>query len=241
MREHLSFAVAEVQPDPRDVLELQGIPRETPADERLRRIHDRSLNLLNELAEPRAVLSEISPGEFERIYAGDGRNAPATPLAAIFPRGGFLALFAATLGPAVGDKISALFAARDFALGSMLDAAASLATERAGDAIEQHVAELLSRRDVPEGERHSLRYSPGYCGWHMSGQRALFDALDPGEIGIALRESFLMEPLKSMSGVVVAGPAVIHVFRPDYAFCAECRTKGCRERMRRVLHDRPPD
>ena len=77
-----------------------------------------------------------------------------------------------------------------------------------------------------------LRYSPGYCGWHISGQRRLFDYLDPGQIGITLRESFLMDPLKSVSGVLIAGPREIHRFTDDYDFCDQCDTRGCRQRLR---------
>ncbi|MCK4414710.1 MAG: hypothetical protein KAY32_14345 [Candidatus Eisenbacteria sp.] len=80
-----------------------------------------------------------------------------------------------------------------------------------------------------------LRYSPGYCGWNISGQRALFAALKPERIGITLRPSMLMEPLKSVSGVVVGGRPEIHRFADRYPFCADCRTHGCRERIRKVL------
>jgi hypothetical protein len=76
-----------------------------------------------------------------------------------------------------------------------------------------------------------LRYSPGYCGWHISGQRKLFDFLKPETIGISLRESHLMEPLKSVSGVVIVGPAGIHAFQDEYPFCERCKTHGCRERI----------
>ena len=58
---------------------------------------------------------------------------------------------------------------------------------------------------------------------------------NPDEIGITLRDSFLMEPLKSISGVVVAGPAEIHVFDDDYPFCEDCDTRGCRRRIRAIL------
>jgi hypothetical protein len=128
--------------------------------------------------------------------------------------------------------IGELFATREFALGSVLDAAASEATERAGDAVERRFRECAGGAPA---DAAALRYSPGYCGWDMTGQRALFAALRPEEIGITLRESCLMEPLKSMSGVIVAGPAAIHEFEDTYDFCADCRTRGCRDRIRRAV------
>ena len=80
-----------------------------------------------------------------------------------------------------------------------------------------------------------LPYSPGYCGWHVSGQGRLFGALCPEEIGIRLNASFLMQPLKSVSGVLVAGAPEIHDFDDDFDFCAECTTRECRVRIARAL------
>jgi hypothetical protein len=40
-----------------------------------------------------------------------------------------------------------------------------------------------------------------------------------------------MKPSKSVSGVIVTGPVAIHRFTPDFGFCADCTTKGCRERI----------
>jgi hypothetical protein len=77
-----------------------------------------------------------------------------------------------------------------------------------------------------------LRYSPGYCGWNLTGQRALFAALGPEEIGIHLTDSCLMEPVKSISGVMVMGPADIHRFTDDYSFCLTCPTHDCRRRIK---------
>ena len=73
-----------------------------------------------------------------------------------------------------------------------------------------------------------LAYSPGHRGWHVSGQRALFAALSPEEIGITLNSSCLMQPLKSVSGVLVAGHPDVHDFDDDFPFCSECSTRDCR-------------
>ncbi|MFH1842515.1 MAG: hypothetical protein ABIF77_04860, partial [bacterium] len=70
----------------------------------------------------------------------------------------------------------------------------------------------------------------------VSGQRALFAALQPETIGITLRPSCLMEPLKSISGVIIGGPAASHLFNDDYRFCTECAEHGCQERQR-TLND----
>jgi hypothetical protein len=75
-----------------------------------------------------------------------------------------------------------------------------------------------------------LLYSPGYCGWHISGQKKLFEFLRPERIDIRLNERFLMIPLKSISGVLVAGAAEIHHISERYPFCDHCQSPTCRER-----------
>jgi hypothetical protein len=111
----------------------------------------------------------------------------------------------------------------------MLDSAASAAADRLTTLLGSHVAATTD--DARDDEGRTLAYSPGYCGWHVSGQRALFAFLGPEEIGVTIRGSGLMEPLKSVSGVLVTGPRKIHRFAPGFPFCADCREKPCRERI----------
>ncbi|MHC4266624.1 MAG: vitamin B12 dependent-methionine synthase activation domain-containing protein, partial [Planctomycetota bacterium] len=82
-----------------------------------------------------------------------------------------------------------------------------------------------------------LSYSPGYCGWDISGQKKLFEYLHPGKIGISLNNTYLMTPLKSVSGVLVAGKNEIHQFRPNYPFCKSCKTHSCLLRMKALGSD----
>jgi cobalamin-dependent methionine synthase I len=107
--------------------------------------------------------------------------------------------------------------------------------EVAADIVKRAYHEGLSKQGADNPSMRLLRYSPGYCGWHVSGQRALFDVLRPEEIGITLRESFLMEPLKSISGVIVGGPAEIHSFENSYPFCADCEDRSCRKRIQSIM------
>jgi hypothetical protein len=102
----------------------------------------------------------------------------------------------------------------------------------AADGLAERLAARFAGDD--DGSR-ALAYSPGYCGWHVSGQGRLFARLRPEEIGVTLNASFLMQPLKSISGVLVRGPGRIHRFAPDYPFCADCAGQPCRARIAAVL------
>ena len=220
-------------PAPAAMARPLGLPPGGTALQRMTALVDAAFALLAGHAAPIGIVREVHAGEFPRIYAGEGRNEAHSPLASIAPRADSLALFAVTLGSGVSRAIDDLFSRNDFALGHALDAAASAATELA--------AEHLRHRHEAETGGTSLHYSPGYCGWHVSGQRALFAALHPEEVGIRLRESCLMEPLKSISGVLVAGPAVIHRFEPSFTFCSACLTRTCRRRMRDLAGDATPN
>lgn len=232
MDQVLTFALDEVAPAREVVLAEQGMPAGAVVSERVGALFAAAAVLLRRTAAPRGVLAEISAADFAQVYAGDGRNESPTPVGDIYGRAGSLALFAVTLGDEVSREISRRFANHELALACMLDAAASVAADHLAAAIERRYAAALVGAGAHAAATAVLRYSPGYCGWHVSGQRRLFAALRPEGIGITLGESCLMQPLKSVSGVLIAGQKEIHQFMDSYPFCDECGTRGCRERLK---------
>ncbi len=225
----IDFPISRLRPPAAAVYTALGLPSGSRPSPRSAALLERALELFDTRCEPLGLDRQVTAGEFADIFHGQGRNAPATPLAGIFPRADNLYLFAFTLGARISKAIRHLFAGRDFALGSVLDAVASLAADQAG-----RIAEEWAEREIPgqkEGPAtRTFLYSPGYCGWHISGQEKLFACLRPERIGITLNASFLMTPLKSISGVLVAGPAAIHQVSEVYPFCGPCKSPTCRER-----------
>ena len=203
---------------------------------RLERLFEQAEQRLDEIAAPVAVFHSLSSDECLRIFDGDGMNALATPLGEILPRATAVATFAGTLGPALDEEIRALFERGDPALAYVLDATAGCAAERLADLTARRFVRAI--RGGPE--IRALAYSPGYCGWHVSGQRALFEHLRPVDLGIGLTASCLMDPVKSVSGVLVAGLPPIHTFRPTYPFCTACESKMCRARIAGVRAPQRP-
>ena len=49
------------------------------------------------------------------------------------------------------------------------------------------------------------RYSPGYCVWHLKEQKSLFSLLPAEYCNITLTDSCLMQPIKSVSGLIGIG------------------------------------
>ncbi|MBD3349692.1 MAG: hypothetical protein GF400_10935 [Candidatus Eisenbacteria bacterium] len=246
MKHTVDIPVQDVVPHERTVLRAMGVPRDREPGEQVARVLEEARDELRSLARPRGIYAEVSPRDFARIYRGDGDNERPNPLESIFPRADHLALFAVTLGAGVSDRIPDLFGEGRLALGATLDAAASESVELAAERLQRVVAGKArpkgggahaSGRGAPDAR--TLRYSPGYCGWNVTGQRALFSTLGPEEVGIRLLPSCLMEPLKSISGVMVTGPVEIHEFENDFPFCSECRTKECRARIQSLRHEAP--
>ncbi|MFH1893877.1 MAG: vitamin B12 dependent-methionine synthase activation domain-containing protein [Candidatus Zixiibacteriota bacterium] len=231
----VSIGVNETVPSAVSVLTAQGVPEGASTDKRVRRLADDSVSIYRQLAEPAGILAGISMSDCENIYVGESLNEDVTPLESIFKSADTLCLFAVTIGSKITNRISDLFNQREFALGSMLDSAASEGTENAAQWIENYYVDYLTSVDKCDESIGVLRFSPGYCGWHVSAQKKLFRYLDPAAIGISLTESCLMQPLKSISGVIISGKKEIFDFEDTFPFCSECSDHSCTERIRAVM------
>ena len=216
----------------RDVaLRRQGVPEDHPISDRVGELVEKALSLYESLTQPKGVVAEISLSEFEEIFGGEGRNDLPAPLPEIVKRANGLALFAATLGDPVSEKIQELFGENDPATACMLDGIASDRAERAATLLADGFLDALRRKGEVDSEARVLPYSPGYCGWHITGQKKLFASLNPEQIDITLNASCLMSPIKSVSGVLVAGHPEIHDFENDFDFCLDCASWECRSRI----------
>jgi hypothetical protein len=231
MREVIHLSIDEVTPEPSEVLESQGMTGRTlPA--RINRLLDSALEIFRNLAEPRGILQDWPRTQFEALYNGNGMNSREGPVPLIVPKADALAIFAATMGDSLITKGGELFAQGAAALGYMLDAVNSSGAERMGKAMGQRFIRLLPEELRSSRELAAQYYCPGHCGWHISGQEKLFAALSPQEIGVTLNANWVMQPVKSISGFIVAGELAIHRFKPAFSFCKECKKHKCVERLK---------
>ena len=232
MRSIINFAPGDVILDRTAILGSQGIPEEAELTDNFERIYGEATECFQELAQPAGIVSGITISCFEEVFRGEGLNEPANPVEEIFRKSSFLALFAVTLGALLSDRVATLFDNGDYASGYMLDSVSSFAADKLTDLAAAHLEMELDGKEPAASTRRVLSYSPGYCGWHISGQRKLFEVLRPQETGITLNDSYLMSPIKSVSGVLIAGPGEIHEFVNSYPFCDTCGTRSCIGRMR---------
>ena len=108
------------------------------------------------------------------------------------------------------------------------DAIGSVIAERTADCMQTEVAAYIASR----GYKNTNRFSPGYCGWHVSEQRRLFSLFpQSAPCGVTLTDSCLMIPIKSVSGVIGIGSSVRCL---DYS-CGLCDMKQCYKRRARGI------
>lgn len=229
LSERLTVPAIDIAPAVETVLRANGVPPDAEVSSRVAELVGAAVARIRDLDGAVAIVAELSAAQFHAVFTGAGTQGEPSPLAGIYPRASRLALFAVTLGERISEEINGDFATGDFALGAMLDTAASLAMDEAVCVLERRF------EATAESGARVLSYSPGYCGWPLSGQGALFAYLRPAQIGIGLEPSFLMRPLKSVSGVLVAATPARHAFANDFEFCKLCHTKTCRERLGRIL------
>lgn len=136
------------------------------------------------------------------------------------------AFFVATAGMEFENLQEQLKAEGDMVNIFIADAMGSVIAEKTADCMELALQQTLAS----SGLKHTNRFSPGYCGWHVSQQHLLFSHFPtPQPCGITLSESSLMTPIKSVSGIIGIGATVRHL---DYT-CGLCDYKDCYKRRKK--------
>jgi len=178
------------------------------------------------------ALPHLQPRGTYSLYALTGQTEHSLSIGGVILQGNIgeflhgaarVAVFAATAGGAITRLADERCRAGDTFAGWVLDAIGSWAAEAAAEA-------LLTRLDphlLPD-EGRTLPYSPGYCGMELAEQRNLFRLMRADTVGVALLPSLLMDPLKSVSGIVGLGPRALvsTVLTP----CDRCPLIGCHMR-----------
>jgi hypothetical protein len=136
-----------------------------------------------------------------------------------------VALAMCTIGPALEERMSALFDAGDSLQAVALDGAGTAAVGEVTKMVVARIRAEASARGLGSG----MRAAPGQEGWSIWQQRVLFGLIPAEEIGVQLTESCLMLPQKSNSFVIGLGPEM----RPDAVTCDFCsKRERCQWRVR---------
>ena len=129
------------------------------------------------------------------------------------------ALFLATAGPDIGEKSRRQMSDGDLLEGYISDVVGSEIVEAVADKMQED----LRLQAFASGFGITNRFSPGYCGWDVAEQHKLFSLMPDNYCGIELTESALMNPVKSVSGLIGIGKEAR--FQP-YT-CNRCDSANC--------------
>ena len=138
-----------------------------------------------------------------------------------------LAFFVCTAGKKVSEKSAKLLMGDDPVLGYVYDLLGSAIAEAAGDKMQA----FLKNEVEKNGETITNRYSPGYCHWSVADQHKLFSLFEGDPCGVTLTQSALMNPVKSISGVIGIGKNVKY---REFQ-CTLCLSENCVYRKFRGL------
>lgn len=128
--------------------------------------------------------------------------------------------FALTLGERLDLEI-AKDRPESLSTAFLLDAVGSELIETLADDLARFYATL------PEvGARfQSRRFSPGYCDWPLDRNRALFQFLNPIQVGIQIADSGALKPIKSITAAILFADVM-----PTDCPCALCKNRTCNNR-----------
>ena len=115
-----------------------------------------------------------------------------------------IGVFLCTAGREIGDTSRKMMNEGDLLKGYIYDIAGTAIVDAAGDLLHDKLGAVMNR----EGLKLTNRYSPGHCRWNVSEQHKLFTLVPHNFCGIRLTESALMDPIKSISGIIGIGKSV---------------------------------
>jgi hypothetical protein len=130
-----------------------------------------------------------------------------------------VALFICTAGRTIGEKSRYYMKGDDLLRGYLYDVVGSEIAEAAADRLQKE----LERSQSQSGKHITNRFSPGYCGWNVSEQHKLFSFFPDNYCAITLTDSALMNPVKSVSGIIGIGSDV----RLKPYQCKVCDDENC--------------
>jgi hypothetical protein len=130
-----------------------------------------------------------------------------------------IAVFLCTAGEEIEIRSRKAMQERDFLKGYIYDVVGSEIVEAAADLMQAE----LEKSMLDSGEKITNRYSPGYCGWDVEEQHKLFKLMPENYCGIKLTPSALMDPVKSISGIIGIGKDV----KNNPYICRLCNQNDC--------------
>ena len=128
-----------------------------------------------------------------------------------------IALFACTVSPELDKNLNAADFGSDHIEAYLNDIIGTVILGKVTDKVHEKVKAAFS------GKKITNTISPGNCGWPVEDQKILWKLLPERFLGIRLNDSGMMEPVKSLSGIIGIGENVKYM----QTECRYCRSRNC--------------
>lgn len=184
------------------VLEGQGVPPDR-ASHGLRSAAQDVIGEAHELLAPAALTSILPVQHFEhqQVVLSNQASFDGSLVARALAGATQVAVAVCTIGPALEERMTALFAEGDAARAMALEGAGVAAIRQVANAVGVSICDAATARGLKVG----MRASPGQEGWPIQQQRVLFGLIPAQDIGVRLTSSCLMLPRKSVSFAIGLG------------------------------------
>lgn len=211
-----------------DVLRSQGadpklIKSRSP---RLFEVAQRALNETRHLLKPQVLQKKvpIQSVRHERIELGDNKFLSSPLLVKHLKGAHFIHLVACTVGSNI-DECATQEMEGDTIYGLAIDGLGSAAVET----LANHVCHTLEEEAKSHDLETTVPLSPGMIDWPVEeGQPAIFDMLQPQQIGLRLTPQCVMIPRKSLTMLIGVGQN-LNTSKRTCDYCAmqdRCRYKS---------------
>ncbi|MEN8139078.1 MAG: hypothetical protein ABFR62_11670 [Bacteroidota bacterium] len=130
-----------------------------------------------------------------------------------------VAIFACTLGVDLENMLHQYSFSEEMELAFVSDILGSIIVETASGYILDKVTSEAKEKSL----KTTNTLSPGNCGWDIAEQEKLFSLLPNDFLGIEIKEGGMMNPVKSISGIIGVGKKV----KFKHTDCALCNSVNC--------------
>lgn len=214
------------QIDRGEVLRYLGYPQGVAPAERFVSVLDEWIEEAGRRATPRATYIVLPVTELSnrrlKVQTSNGHETTFNgAIGEFLGAAECLGVFIATAGPGVEQLATELMNDGDPLAGMIVNAVGAERAEAAESVVLDQLRENAREHDFAP----TLPYSPGYCGMALVEQRTLFSLFGQADVGVTLTENCLMQPLKSVSGLIGLGPAErVQAFGSP---CDRCELYSC--------------
>jgi hypothetical protein len=216
------FRFNELIIDKKEIVKILGYAK-TPLPSPFDKFLEEALNYSEGLNDIRGIYRIVDNIEINRIdhqiLAADQKFKVGKTLSFELRGSESLAFFVCTAGNSICKRSARLLKGEDPVLGYVYDLLGSAIAEAAADRLQDVLKQVVEE----DGQKITNRYSPGYCHWNVSDQHKLFSLFQGNPCGVTLTPSSLMQPTKSISGVIGIGKDVKY---RKYQ-CEHCSSKDC--------------